>query len=158
MNFGLLFYSDAVPLNRETHRHYRVATDAQRFAFASGSHLVPAVIDEFTAAAPHLPIVFVPGAGVPAACFLVGLRSGRNALVTPQGGWLGDYAPAYLRRYPFVLGEVEGADPLICIDAGLASREAPDGEALFAEDGGDTPLLLDNIRLTNDFFLAAEVF
>ena len=156
MTSGLLFYSDAIPLNREAHRHYRVPTDAQRFGFASGSHLVPAVIDEFTAAAPHLPIVFVPGAGAPAACFLVGLRSGRNALVSPEGNWRGDYAPAYLRRYPFVLGEVEGADPLVCIDAAFAPREAPEGEALFTEEGGDTPALLDNIRLTNDFFLAAK--
>ena len=137
---GLLFYSDVVPLNREGHRDHRIATGAQRFGFASGSNLVPAVIDEFAAAAPHLPIVFLPGPGAPAACFLTGVRSGRNALVGADGGWRGDYVPAYLRRYPFVLGEVEGADPLVCIDAGQASLEAPAGEALFKEDDGSQGL------------------
>ena len=156
MASGLLFYSDVVPLNREGHRDHRIATGAQRFGFASGSNLVPAVIDEFAAAAPHLPIVFLPGPGAPAACFLTGVRSGRNALVGADGGWRGDYVPAYLRRYPFVLGEVEGADPLVCIDAGQASLEAPAGEALFKEDGAESDVLLDHIRLTNEFFVAAK--
>lgn len=156
MASGLLFYSDVVPLDREAHRGHRIATGPQRFGFASGSNLVPAVIDEFPAAAPHLPILFVPGPAAPAACFLTGVRSGRNALVDADGGWRGDYLPAYLRRYPFVLGEVEGADPLVCIDAGRPSLEAPVGEALFKEDGGESDLLLDNIRLTNEFYMAAR--
>ena len=156
MASGLLFYSDVVPLNREAHRGHRIATGPQRFGFASGSNLVPAVIDEFPAAAPHLPILFVPGPAAPAACFLTGVRSGRNALVDADGGWRGDYLPAYLRRYPFVLGEVEGAYPLVCIDAGRPSLEAPVGEALFKEDGGESDLLLDNIRLTNEFYMAAR--
>ena len=95
MASGLLFYSDVVPLNREGHRSHRIAISPQRFGFASGSNLVPAVIDEFPAAAPHLPIIFVPGPGAPAACFLTGVRSGRNALVGADGAWRGDYVPAY---------------------------------------------------------------
>jgi len=156
MASGLLFYSDIVPLNREVHRGHRITTGAQRFGFASGSNLVPAVIDEFSPAAPYLPIVFVPGPAAPAACFLTGVRSGRNALVDADGGWRGDYLPAYRRRYPFVLGEVAGADPLVCIDAGIPALEAPAGEPLFKEDGAESDLLLDNIRLTNEFFLAAR--
>ncbi len=156
MASGLLFYSDVVPLNREGHRSHRIAISPQRFGFASGSNLVPAVIDEFPAAAPHLPIIFVPGPGAPAACFLTGVRSGRNALVGADGAWRGDYVPAYLRRYPFVLGEVEGADPLICIDAGHPSQEGSAGEALFKEDGAESDVLLDHIRLTNEFYLAAK--
>ena len=156
MASGLLFYSDVVPLNREIHRGHRIATDVQRFGFAVGSNLVPAVIDEFPAAAPHLPIVFVPGPVGPAACFLTGVRTGCNALVGADGGWRGDYVPAYLRRYPFVLGEVKGAEPLVCIDVGRPSLEAPAGDALFKEDGAESDVLLDHIRLTNDFFTAAK--
>ncbi len=156
MNSGLLFYSKVAPLNREAHRDYRVDVGPQRFGFARGSHLIPAVVDEFGAAATHLPIVFVPGPAAPAICFLVGLRSGRNAHVSPDGGWRGDYVPAYLRRYPFVLGEVQGGDPLICIDEGCASPVAPAGEPLFGEAGADTPLLAGSIRLTNDFYIAAK--
>ena len=37
MSSRLLFYSDAIPLNREAHRHDLVRTDAQRSGFASGS-------------------------------------------------------------------------------------------------------------------------
>ena len=33
-------------------------------------------------------------------------------------------------------GEAEGADPLVCIEAAFASREAPEGEALFTNEGG----------------------
>ena len=86
MASGLLFYSDVVRINRKGHRSHRVAMGPQRFGFASGSNLVPAVIDEFPAGAPHLPIVFVPGAGASAACFLTGGGSGRDARVGADGG------------------------------------------------------------------------
>ena len=95
----------------------------------------------------------MPTAEGPAACFLVGLRSGVNACVDTDGKWRGDYVPAYLRRHPFILGEVEGSDPLVCVDQKFVSDS---GEALFDGEGKESPILLDFIRLTNEYFASSK--
>jgi hypothetical protein len=153
MTNQLLFYRDVVPLNRETHKDAKINLKPERFGNYRDSHLVPALVDEFLAASPHLPIVFMPTAEGPAACFLVGLRSGVNACVDSDGKWRGDYVPAYLRRHPFILGEVDGSDPLVCVDQQFVSDN---GEALFDGEGKESPVLLDFIRLTNEYFASSK--
>lgn len=76
----------------------------------------PAVIDEFVVASRHLPIVFVPTASKPTPVFLLGAQPGENRHVDPAGAWTGGYVPAYVRRYPFIIGDNAGAEPLVCID------------------------------------------
>jgi hypothetical protein len=153
MTNQLLFYRDVVPLNRDVHKDAKIDFKPERYTQYRASHLVPAVIDEFLAASAHLPIVFMPTAEGPAACFLLGLRSGVNACVDEAGSWRGDYIPAYLRRHPFILGEVEGSDPLICIDQQSITKE---GEALFNSEGKESPILMEFIRLTNEYFVSSK--
>ena len=148
-----MFYGKIVPLNREVHRDLRLDVGAQRFGFAAGAHLIPAVVDEFVAAAHHLPIVFVPGPNQPSPVFLVGVRPGENRFVGADGRWIGGYIPAFVRRYPFIIGEVAGAEPVVCVDEMLPWH--PDGEPLFV-DGKDTPVLQANIALMNDYLAAAK--
>lgn len=154
-----LFYRSVVPLDRHAHRTWRLA-QPQSLAFARGSHLVPALVDEIGAACRHLPVVFLPESAGPVAVFLVGAAPGHCALVDEAGAWTARYLPAYLRRFPFILGEGEGVEPVICVDAEsgllLADATAGEGLALFAEDGGATPLLQERIRLTSDYAEAAR--
>ncbi len=157
-----LFYRAAVPLDRDAHRALRLARP-QRFGFARTSHLVPAVLDEFGPACRHLPILFVPESQGPTPVFLTGLVPGRCALVDEAGAWTGRYLPAYLRRYPFILGESEEAPPLVCLDdsSEVLHREAdaadPSGYVpLFQGDGGDTPLLQERVRLVVEYAEAAR--
>ena len=86
---SVLFYKNIVPLNRDAHRNLTLDTQAARFGFTRASNVLPAVVDEFTAAAQHLPIVFLPGSGTVVPVFLVGLRTGQNALDWGGRGYAG---------------------------------------------------------------------
>lgn len=157
-----LFYRSLVALDRDAHRSWSVA-HPQRFGFARASHLVPALVDEFAAACRHLPILFLPESLGPTPVFLTGLAPGRSALVDGAGAWTGRYLPAYLRRYPFILGESEGAAPIVCLDDSDRSLIGPAPAAgeggrqpLFAPDGSDTPLLQERVRLVAEYAEAAR--
>ncbi|WGD30996.1 SapC family protein [Ancylobacter sp. WKF20] len=152
-----LFYSSVVPLDSQAHRSHRIATAQAPFAFAAGAHLIPAVVDEFAAAAREIPVVFAPAGTRYAAVFLCGLKPQSNLFVDAQGRWTGTYLPAYLRRYPFILGERQGGDPLVCVDTGFAGF-APDedGQALFDAEGKATPALNAMVKLVTDYATSAK--
>ncbi len=151
-----LFYASVTPLNRERHRRLKLTTPGRPFGFAGAAHMIPALLDEFGAAARHLPIVFLPGAKQPTPVFLMGLRPGRNDFVAEGGEWQGQYIPAFVRRFPFILGEVEGSEPLVCIDETSERLSNDAGESLFTEDGADTPLLAERMKFTTDYYAAAK--
>lgn len=160
-----LFYRSVVPLDRDAHRAWHL-DQPQRFAFARTSHIVPALAEEIGAACRRLPVVFLPESLGPVPVFLVGAAPGHCALIDEAGTWTGRYLPAYLRRYPFILGESEGSEPLVCVDAetDLLHREPaadlvqakPASLPLFTEDGHETPLLQERIRLVADYAEAAR--
>jgi hypothetical protein len=152
-----MFYRSVVALNRDKHRELKLEQGDRPYLFASKTHMIPAVIDEFASASRHLPILFVPGTPAPSPVFLVGLSPGRNVFVDMQGNWReGSYIPAFLRRYPFMLGETPEGGSLACIDEQHPSFNTRRGEALFREDGSDTPFLQQKIRLINDYYAAAK--
>lgn len=151
-----LFYAAPVPLDRERHRDLRTGNGAGDYGFSRGSHFIPALIDEFSPASRELPIIFVPGASGPTAVFMVGLETGRNAFVGEDGAWTGGYIPAYLRRYPYILGENEGADPIICIDEANTILSPNEGEPLFDEAGEPSPALGRAIEFTNEYYAAGK--
>lgn len=152
-----LFYQNIVPLDRERHRDLRLVRDRQSFAFAARAHMIPAVIDEFTLAARFLPIAFLPAAPHPSPVFLVGARTGQNLYVERDGKWVDSYVPAFVRRYPFMLGTPEQGSPVICIDDKYDGwQRSGEGERLFGDDGADTPFLRDFATLTETYFAAAK--
>lgn len=151
-----LFYRSIVPLDRQRHHTFRVRQTDRRFGFASGAHMIPVVVDEFPAGSRHLPIVFVPGPERPSPVFLVGFRPGQSLCVDADGHWTAGYIPAFLRRYPFILGEVPGRDPLACIDENFEEFAQAEGEALFDSSGAETATLKDRIKLMSDYFEAAK--
>jgi hypothetical protein len=151
-----LFYQSIVPLNRERHRKLRLNQIDAQFEFAAKTHVIPAVIDEFAAASRHLPIVFLPASPLPTSVFLVGLRPGENVFIDAKGKWTEGYVPAFVRRYPFMLGEMEQGGPVACIDEQYTNFGEENGDRLFADDGGETPFLRGRIKLINDYFAAAQ--
>jgi SapC len=152
-----LFYRSLVPFDSQAHRDHKVGLPAEPYAYARGAHLLPALVDEFPASAREIAIVFVPAGTRVAAVFLCGLRPGANLMIAADGRWDGAYVPAYLRRYPFMLGERQGAEPILCFDpAGEAVGTAVKGERLFDETGNRTPALDGMIKLVTDFAQAAR--
>lgn len=152
-----LFYTSVVPLNRERHRALKLISPDKPYAFAAKTHMIPALVEEFGVAGRHLPIVFLPGATQLTPIFLVGLQPGRNSFVADDGTWTGTYLPAFMRRYPFIIGEPEGGEPIICIDEGSERLSNDSGERLFTDEGTDTPLLADRIKFANDYATAAKL-
>ncbi len=151
-----LFYQSIRMLNRDTDKDFRVVTDATRFGFAAGAHIIPAVVDEFVLGGRALPIVFIPGTARATPVFLVGLNPGHNRFVDGEGHWTAEYTPAFVRRYPFIIGEVENASPLICIDEGSSLLSKTAGEPLFLPDGEQSPLLKNTITFVSQYMAAAK--
>ncbi len=151
-----LFYQSLVPLHRDRHRDWKLAQGEGRHGFAAGSHVIPAVVDEFGAALAHLPIVFAPSEPRPTTVFLVGVRPAQNLFVDADGRWTGGYIPAFVRRYPFMRGEVEGGSAVTCIDERSALLSTDDGEALFDAQGQESPLLRTTMELVESYYQAAQ--
>src|SRR5258708_13679041 len=138
---SVIFYGNIIPLDRDNHRDFVLDIDDDRFGFSAGSHIVPAVSDEFVAAAPHIPIVFLPGVNAPVPVFLVGLRTGKNVLVSAEGRWLGNYIPAYVRRNPLMFVQIEGRAPITCIDSAYTLPKGKPGAHIFTHPSYKAPLL-----------------
>ena len=125
--------------------------------FAMSTHSVPLTGAEFGLAARDLLIVF---AGADAASAgpiaLLGLRQNENLYVDAQGQWAPDiYVPAFVRRYPFVLGEKpqgqDAGDFTVFLDERFEGFNSAEGERLFNEDGTDTELLTNAVGFLREF-------
>ena len=139
----LLIYDDLVALNRDQHRHLKLAPPATPFALARETNSVLIAASELPLAALDFPCVFIETTDGHSLAALVGLRDHENLFVQPDGSWArGAYLPAFFRRYPFVLAEAEGDPTLtVCLDRACAGLSAEKGEALFDADGQETPWL-----------------
>jgi len=145
-----LFYSSIAVLDRHANRNLRVADGGKCADFSKSAHLIPAVVDEFFTACHELPILFVMSGGEPAPIFVVGVELGRNAMVDETGKWSTRHVPAYVRRYPFILGDVEGASSVVCIDGGYTPPETG-GDALFSDNADNTAYLNSAIQFVNSY-------
>lgn len=139
----LLFYEQPVPLNVDVHLKTRLGSLGANAGFAANTNSIPLAAVEFVDTAREYPIAFAGqegGALFPIA--LVGVRQNENLFVTGDNRWDGRYIPAFVRRYPFVLAEKQGADDFnVYLDQAYSGFDATDGERLFTDQGDHTPLL-----------------
>lgn len=150
-----LFYQRIVPLDSAAHCTLRLAPVARPYGFAGEANLIPALVEEFGAAAGVMPVAFLPGADKPAAVFVVGFKPVQNLFVTAEGQWAGSYVPAYLRRYPFIMGDVPGGQPILCVDGAFAGL-GDAGEPLFLEAGTPAPVVTQALTLAENYRLGAQ--
>ncbi len=135
-------YGAVVPFNKETHAHLGVIEE-QRFAFARNLNAVFVTVTEFVQAAKYYPIVFSANEDetefVP--MLATGLSSGENRFIDDKGEWeQGVYIPAYVRRYPFCVVEINNeedstAQQLVCVDEAALSEDA---QSLVDDNGEPT--------------------
>ncbi|WP_309610831.1 SapC family protein [Sphingomonas sp.] len=133
-----LLYNALEPINLQQHgdKKLKPIDSAPHIAQA---HAIPVTVDEFALLQRTYPIVFSMG-DTPVPLALMGLNEGVNTYLDDKGMQIEPaYLPAYLRRYPFLLAQLqEGSDELsLCVDptSGTIS-DGPDGEAIF---DGDQP-------------------
>jgi hypothetical protein len=125
-------------------------TPLTNFAFAKDAVAVPLAADEMFVAQAYFPIVFT---GNDPAVPMAVLGISRNLFVDGEGKWRpGAYVPAYVRRYPFILGRTGAGDaPYLAIDETASCYVAAGGEPFFA-NGAPSELA----RKALDFCLAFE--
>ena len=140
----MLFYERAIALNRDRHQKLKLEAAANHFAFAAKTNAMLLSSTELSEAARDYPIVFVGEEGGPfTLAALVGLRSDENLLVDESGKWdPQSYVPAFARRYPFVLAEGSEKEVLtVCVDEAYGGLNEERGEALFDDEGKESPYL-----------------
>jgi len=140
---SLLFYDKPVALNKVAHKDLKIKASEGDYSFSKNTNSVVLAGVEFAEAAKEYPIVFAKvgeDSMVPVA--LLGLRNEENLMIDDEGNWDAKYIPAFVRRYPFVLAKVtEGDDLTVCVDESYEGLQEDEGEALFTEDGENTPML-----------------
>jgi hypothetical protein len=148
---AVMFYEKPVLLNREAHRAKKIAASTS-FAFAGKANSLYMAGVEFIEACKEYPIVFTQVGGdkiVPVA--MLGLRENENLYVSADGKWAAGYIPAFVRRYPFVLAEMDGQQMGVCVDEGYAGLNEKSGEALFDDKGANTPFLQNALDFLNRY-------
>lgn len=91
----------------------------QNTYYAQQQQTLPLVGAEFKQAATQFPIAFLhnPDTNQYNPVALLGYQADQNLFVAPDGRWLGNYLPAFLRAYPFALApHPETSELMICAD------------------------------------------
>ena len=148
----LMIYERAVPISNERHRDWSVRS-GQDYSFARGINSVPLLAAEFIPAAAEYAIVFAGDGEAVFPSVILGMREGENAFVGEDNTWQGRYAPAFLRRYPFVFSRSEdGATFTLCIDEEFEGfNKENKGERLFDADGNRTQYLENMLTFVREY-------
>ena len=147
----LVYYEKPVLLDRERHRRRRVRP-GNSFAFAARANSLVLAAAEFGEASREYAIVFTRGdGGKVAPVVMLGLRSRENLFVQEDGRWDARYIPAFVRRYPFVLAQLPGQAMAACIDEAYGGFSDTEGEALFDEQGQETPFLRNALEFLSQY-------
>jgi len=150
-----LFYKNVTPLDSVRHKSLRISRPTRPLDYAREANVIPALVDEFDLAMVEIPIAYLPGADCPSAVFVTGSSPGNNVYVTDEGLWNGAYVPAYLRRYPFIVGDVSDSESVLCIDESYEGLGNADGERFFSEKGVQEEALTNALTLAQSYRDAA---
>jgi hypothetical protein len=150
-----LFYKTVVPLDSNRHEALRISRPVRPLDYAREANVIPALVDEFELAMADMPIAYLPGAEYPSAVFVTGSAPGTNVYVTEDGLWNADYVPAYLRRYPFIIGDVSETESVLCIDESYEGFGEAEGERFFSDRGDQQDPLTNALTLAQSYRDAA---
>lgn len=158
-------YGNLVPLDREVHKNLRLNTAVAIVPRVAEQNSLFLAVVEFAEACKEYPIVFVTAGEVPtdgskqaiAPLAVLGLKPGSNLFVK-DGKWIGNYVPAYLRRFPFAMARIEqNSDTVaVCYDSEWPGFSETEGNSLFAADGQPTEFLLNAKNFLESFEQEAE--
>ncbi|MBV8035419.1 SapC family protein [Roseateles sp.] len=156
-------YGELLPLDREVHKNLKLDTEQPVVGRVADQNSVFLAAVEFADACKEYPIVFVRAGNVAAEAkpavaplAVLGLRAGSNLFVDGDR-WTGNYAPAYVRRYPFVMARLDDSSNnlAVCYDSKWPAFNETTGEALF-KDGEPTEFLLNAKSFLENFEQEAE--
>ncbi len=134
MNLGI--YKDVRLINLEEDKKLKVAP-IEGFAYAADLRDCIITVSEFYEASKSQPIVFAKNEqGEFLALALMGLKEEGNLFVNQDGSWrIGEYVPAFVRRYPFIFVAHSENQLSLAIDHDHKAVNKRKGEALFTAEG-----------------------
>ncbi|NIJ09487.1 hypothetical protein FHS31_003120 [Sphingomonas vulcanisoli] len=145
-----ILYKELTPLSTQEHGGWK-AHQAPDWGIIKGHHAFPITVEEFIMASQRHPIVFTDD-DVPLALF--GLNEGVNVFIDDANQMINEpYLPAYVRRYPFMLVQVQpnSEELTLCFDPqSNLIGDFEDGVPLI-ENGEATQPLKDTLAFCESF-------
>jgi hypothetical protein len=151
-----LFYKNPVLLDGEKHQEVSLNKDIG-LGFTATTNAVPVNLIELPQVAHFYPIAFSnDGAATPVA--IMGVRNDENLFVNKKGEWQKDaYIPSYIRRYPFILTEVNNGESLsLCIDETDEVISNDNANPLFDADKKPTDLANNAMEFCKSYHAASQ--
>lgn len=148
-----LFYKDVVPLDKQVHADLSVEPTTT-YSHASETNSIYIAAIEFPRASREYPIVFAQAKDTVFPVALLGAKKSFNAYIKENGSWDATYVPAYVRRYPFILGTSEDNKDnfSVCIDQAYAGFNTDNkGTRLFDEKNEQTELTKNAVEFLKDY-------
>lgn len=159
MSKQLMIYDNIQPLSD---KHAKWSVDVKDYGFVAHMNSVPLLATEIAFAATEFPIVFsataTEGSFIPLA--IMGLKDGQNLLVSENKKITTRYVPAFIRRYPFILGGNKNSDKMaLCIDedSQFCVHDGSEGIRLFEESGEQSAHLKGVVEFLKDYQYRAEL-
>lgn len=119
--------------------------------FAATTASAPIAASEMPMAMRHFPIAFSMADPLIPVAFM-SLMPDQNAFINADGAWEGDYLPAHIRRFPFILGNTEDADKFtIMFDTDAPELNTFTGRPLYEETGDMAPALQEVVEFLQGF-------
>jgi len=150
-----MFYQNPVLLDGAKHASMSLVKNFG-LGFTSGTNAVPVNLIELPQVAHFYPIAFSnDGMATPVA--ITGVRNDENLFVNDKGEWKKDsYIPSYIRRYPFILTEVNNGESLsLCIDEVDGVIAENDNNPLFDKDKQPTELAKNAMEFCKSYHSAS---
>jgi len=142
-------YKKLVVLDKNNHKNLRVKSMSD-LNFAKGNAFIPVVANEVAPIGNAFPIVFTSEEN-PSLVALVSL-GGDSLAINNDGKWITNYAPSFIRKYPFAIASTKENpnQKVILIDEESELVSTTEGNELFLEDGEQSDTLKNTINfLTN---------
>ena len=159
MSKQLMIYDNIQPLSE---KHAKWSVGVENHEFISHLNSSPLLATEIAFAAAEFPVIFsataIEGEFIPLA--VMGLKDGQNLLLDEKNVLNTRYVPAFIRRYPFVLGGTKDTDMMaLCIDedSKFFSQDGSKGTRLFQDDGSHSDFLKDVVEFLKDYQYRAEM-
>lgn len=159
MSKQLMIYDNIQPLSE---KHAKWSVGVENHDFITHMNSSPLLATEIAFAATEFPVIFsataTEGEYLPLA--VMGLKDGQNLLLNDKNTLTTRYVPAFIRRYPFVLGGSKDSEMMaLCIDedSKYFSQDGSKGTRLFQDDGSHSDFLKDVVEFLKDYQYRAEM-
>jgi hypothetical protein len=143
--------STYVPISLEEHKNKRWLRH-NGLAFTKNQVVAPIFVNELASAAHAMTIAFVKNDQDFSLVAVLGLRSGENLLLAPNGSWLSTYIPLTYRVRPFQLLPLTN-DPnqqVLCVEESHIT-DSSEGEPFFDDSGSLAPFVSELFEISKHF-------